>query len=463
MDAIGTTKPDTDPALQRLMVASRSQLSERLLDRERLIEVASALAFVVVAAAIAAIAPATRAFDPAMAAALVALYALATRVEFQMGTGWTDPSQLVFVPMLFLLPTEAVPLLVALALLASRTTDYFHGEVHLNRVVPRIGDAWYSVWPVLVLLATGATSPDWADWPIYLAALAAQLGLDLLTTTARVTYALRVPWRTLLDELRAIYLVDVLLAPAGLVVAFAAASEPAAILTVLPLIALIGLFARERSARIENALTLSSTYRGTAHLLGEVLSTNDEYTGSHSRSVLVIAHQVGVALELDEAALREIEFGALLHDVGKMAVPNEILNKPGRLTPEEMEIMQTHTLEGARMLGRIGGVLEEVGEIVRSHHEHWDGNGYPDGLRGEEIPIAARVIACCDAFNAMTTDRPYRQAMGVDDAVAELRANAGTQFDPRVVDALIAVVSGWEATADRGLVGPGAEPQPGTL
>jgi HD-GYP domain-containing protein (c-di-GMP phosphodiesterase class II) len=102
-------------------------------------------------------------------------------------------------------------------------------------------------------------------------------------------------------------------------------------------------------------------------------------------------------------------------------------------------------------------VLEEVGEIVRSHHEHWDGGGYPDGLRGEEIPMAARVIACCDAFNAMTTDRPYRRAMGIDAAIEELRANAGSQFDPRVVEALIGIVETWDAVPVRGVIGPGTE------
>ena len=456
MDAISTTKPDTDPALQRLMVASRSQLSQRLLDGERLIEPLSAAAFLIAAVALANLVTPTRDLDPWLALALVGLFAAATRIEFQMGSGWTDPSQVVLVPMLFLLPTESVPLLVAVGLLVARAPDYATGEVHLNRVIPRIADASYSIWPVLVLLAAGATTPDWGDWPIYLAAFGAQIALDLMTTTIRVSYGLREPWRTLLDELRAIYLVDALLSPIGLLVAFAAVDEPAAIVVVVPLFALIALFSRERKARIENALTLSSTYRGTAELLGEVLSTSHEYTGNHSRSVLVLAHQVGVALELDEVALREIEFGALLHDVGKMAVPNEIINKPGRLTPEEMEVMQTHTLEGARMLGRIGGVLAEVGDVVRSHHEHWDGGGYPDGLRGEQIPVAARVISCCDAFNAMTTDRPYRKAMGIGEAVEELRANAGSQFDPRVVEALIAIVAHWGGAADRELVGPGA-------
>ena len=126
-----------------------------------------------------------------------------------------------------------------------------------------------------------------------------------------------------------------------------------------------------------------------------------------------------------------------------MAIPVAILNKPAALTDDEMGLMRTHTIEGERMLSRIGGVLGEAGEIVRSHHEHFDGRGYPDGLSGERIPVASRVIACCDAFNAMTTDRPYRAAMPVGEAIAELRANSGTQFDPVVVAAVIDVVEGW--------------------
>ena len=156
-----------------------------------------------------------------------------------------------------------------------------------------------------------------------------------------------------------------------------------------------------------------------------------------------VADQVGEALGLDEATLREVEFGALLHDVGKISVPNEILNKPGRLTDEEMAVMRLHTLDGEAMLNRIGGTLREAGVVVRSHHERWDGRGYPDGLRGEDIPVAARVITACDAFNAMTTDRPYRAALPITDAIGELRAEAGRQFDPGVVEALITIVESW--------------------
>ncbi|MDQ2984682.1 MAG: HD domain-containing protein [Actinomycetota bacterium] len=119
-----------------------------------------------------------------------------------------------------------------------------------------------------------------------------------------------------------------------------------------------------------------------------------------------------------------------------MRVPNEIINKPGSLTADERAVIQRHTIAGQEMLEQVGGLLGEVGALVRSCHEHYDGFGYPDGLAGDEIPLLARIVACCDAFNAMTSDRSYRRAMSVGDAVAELRRGSGTQFDPRVVAAL---------------------------
>jgi HD-GYP domain-containing protein (c-di-GMP phosphodiesterase class II) len=126
--------------------------------------------------------------------------------------------------------------------------------------------------------------------------------------------------------------------------------------------------------------------------------------------------------------------------VGKIAVPKEIINKPGKLDDREWAIIRTHTLEGQKMLERVGGFMREVGEIVRSSHERWDGGGYPDGLRGGEIPLEARIVSACDAFNAMTTNRAYRVAMPVSAALTELIDSAGTQFDRRVVDALVRVV-----------------------
>ena len=175
-------------------------------------------------------------------------------------------------------------------------------------------------------------------------------------------------------------------------------------------------------------------------MLGDVVEADDSYTGEHCKGVVLLALEVASELGLDAEQRRNVEFAALLHDVGKIAVPKEIVNKPGKLDEREWAIIRTHTLEGQRMLERVGGFMREVGEIVRSSHERWDGGGYPDGLRGEEIPLEARIVSCCDAFNAMTTTRSYRAAMPVAAALAELNDNAGTQFDRRVVQALVRVI-----------------------
>ena len=138
--------------------------------------------------------------------------------------------------------------------------------------------------------------------------------------------------------------------------------------------------------------------------------------------------------------MRNVEFGAILHDVGKIAIPKEIINKRGPLNEAEWELIKTHTVEAQAMLDRIGGLMAGVGQIVRSAHERYDGKGYPDGLAGEQIPLEARIIFACDAFNAITTDRPYRRGRPAALAVAEMQDNAGTQFDPEVVDALVSIV-----------------------
>jgi HD-GYP domain-containing protein (c-di-GMP phosphodiesterase class II) len=153
---------------------------------------------------------------------------------------------------------------------------------------------------------------------------------------------------------------------------------------------------------------------------------------------------VSEAMGLDEDQRHKARLTALLHDVGKVAVPNEIIRKPGPLTPEERTIIERHTLEGERMLKQVGGLLADIGALVRSCHERWDGGGYPDGLAGTDIPLVARIVCACDAFSAMTTDRSYRAAMTHEAAVAELRRCAGTHFDPAVVEALVAVADRHE-------------------
>jgi HD-GYP domain-containing protein (c-di-GMP phosphodiesterase class II) len=146
-------------------------------------------------------------------------------------------------------------------------------------------------------------------------------------------------------------------------------------------------------------------------------------------------------LGLDEDTRRAAELGALLHDVGKIAIPKSIINKPGSLDDDEWALMKMHTIEGQRMLERVGGLLSRVGVVVRASNERWDGGGYPDRLVGVEIPLAARIVSACDAYNAMTTDRSYRRALPLETAVAEMLDCAGTQFDPAVVQGLCKVIA----------------------
>src|SRR5206468_12466440 len=152
---------------------------------------------------------------------------------------------------------------------------------------------------------------------------------------------------------------------------------------------------------------------------------------------MAVADELGLTAA---ARRRNLEFGALLHDVGKIAIPKSIINKPGKLDAQEWAIIKTHTLEGQRMLERVGGFMRDVGLIIRSHHERWDGGGYPDGLAGDQIPLESRIIACCDTWNAMRTDRAYRNALSQEVALAELTGNSGSQFDPMVVEALLEVI-----------------------
>jgi putative nucleotidyltransferase with HDIG domain len=226
----------------------------------------------------------------------------------------------------------------------------------------------------------------------------------------------------------------------GLVVAEELLDVPLVALAPLPMLGLLALFARERHERMKGLIELNSAYRGTALVLGDVVEADDGYTGAHSKSVVALALALGDRLALDAEQRRNLEFGALLHDVGKIQIPKEIINKPGKLDAQEWEIITTHTVEGQKVLDRVGGFMHDVGLIVRSHHERWDGRGYPDGLSGETIPLEARIISCCDTWNAMRTDRSYRPALSHEVARAELVANAGHQFDPRIVTAFLELI-----------------------
>jgi HD-GYP domain-containing protein (c-di-GMP phosphodiesterase class II) len=431
---------------EQLFARGRSRALIRAQGRERSVELVAGVGFVAVALGMATFLDSPRTLEAAPLISLVVAYVIACRAKFDIADGYTVPTELVLVPMLFLLPTPAVPLVVSLSWALGRLLDYATGRTSFHRAFHVFGDCWHAVGPALVLVAAGAQVFAWDHWPVYLLALAAQFGFDFAAAAARAKLIDGTPASAVLRMIAPVYALDAALAPIGLFAAAVALQVgPAACLAVIPLALVLAVLSRERQARIDQALTLSEAYQGTALLLGDVVEADDAYTGSHSRGVVELSLAVSDRLGLSFEQRRNVEFAALLHDVGKISVPNEIINKEGPLDAAEWEVMHQHTIEGERMLKRIGGVLAEVGTIVRASHEDFDGSGYPDGLAGEEIPIEARVVTCCDAFSAMTTTRSYRKAMGTEAAVAELRRCAGTQFDPRVVAALTELVESGQA------------------
>jgi HD-GYP domain-containing protein (c-di-GMP phosphodiesterase class II) len=397
--------------------------------------------------------PAQNHLDPALAAALTIAFAFAYRVRFHDGAGFAVPTQVVLVPMLLLLPPAIVPLLVASGVTLGNAERCLRGRLHPQRLVLSMADAPYSLGPAIVLAFAGPAEPSWTALPIYAAALLAQFAFDLAGSVLRDWFVVGLGADLGLSIMGWTWVVDSVLSSVGLLAALAARDEPFGSLLVLPVVALLVVFSRERDGRIDQSLELSRAYRGTTLLLSDVLDGDDEYTAFHSRGVVQLSIAVSDRLGLDERQKRNVEFGALLHDVGKIAIPKEILHKPGKLSPDEWVVMETHTLEGQKLLDRVGGVLGEVGQIVRSSHERWDGGGYPDGLAGTDIPVEATIVSVCDAFSAMTTHRPYRRALSLDEDTREMRDNSGTQFSPAVVAALIDLID-----EDEAMVGP-AEPE----
>lgn len=208
----------------------------------------------------------------------------------------------------------------------------------------------------------------------------------------------------------------------------------------------------ERTAELDKALEeIENSYRMTLKALVQALETRDFETHGHSERVVTFSLRLGYELGLDKNALRDLELGALLHDIGKIGVPDAVLRKPAKLNDEEWNKMKLHPLHGQKILRNIG-FLEGATRIVAQHHEKWDGSGYPTGIRGEEIDIGARIFSVVDAFDAMVSDRVYRKGCSYESALEELERFAGTQFDPLIVEAFKHVPKeDWEILRRRSL------------
>ncbi len=401
---------------------------------------ASALCYVAASLFVAATIPIERGIDLGLLIALVAGYALVSRVRFEFGGYYVVPEQLMLVPMLFLAPLPLVPLLAGVAAVAAMLPDVVNRTWHRDQWMSTLGDSWFVLGATLGLAALAPGPPDLNHAELYLGVFGVQMLFDFGWTAVRNRLLEGLPLQALARDFAGTARIEAILSPVALVTAVAAYEEPVALLTVAPLVYLLQLFSRDRHERYTSALELQRAYRGTVMLLSDVVEFDDADTAEHSRSVVELVDAVATELHVRPEARQELEFAAMLHDVGKIAIPREILHKPASLTAREYEVIKSHTVEGQFMLDRVGGLLGNIGEIVRSCHERWDGQGYPDGLKGEEIPLAARIVFVCDAYNAMTTDRVYRRAGSSQQAIEELTANAGTQFDPKVVAGLLRVV-----------------------
>lgn len=212
--------------------------------------------------------------------------------------------------------------------------------------------------------------------------------------------------------------------------------------------AALALLVRSGSRRLveSNRLLEQSAFEAVASL-NETVDAKDPYTAGHSLRVQRIAVEIGREMGLDSECLEALRYAGLFHDIGKIGVPDAILAKPGRLTSDEFDVVKRHPEDGARIVGRLRSLQAAVPTILH-HHERWDGKGYPHGLIGDEIPIEAGIVGLADAFDAMTTDRPYGEARPIDEAVEEIVRNRGTQFAPAAVDAFLRVAERMQQSLD---------------
>lgn len=282
--------------VEHLLLGGRESEPRRPDGRELLAEALAGGAFLVTAVVLSVLLPAEGAFSIDLAVVFAISYALMSRIRFEIGAGYTVPTQLVFVPMLFALPAPAVPLVVAVGLLLSDLPDFVSGRRHPLRAMQDLGDSWYAIGPAFLLAITGSDSPAWSDWPIYIGALAAQLTIDFAAGAVRERIRRGVDLGVQLRLYGWVSLIDVLLSPVGLLAAFVAEDQPYAFLLLLPLAALFGVFAQEHRARIESALGLSRAYREKAELNAQLLETERAATKAREELIAGASHEMQTPL-----------------------------------------------------------------------------------------------------------------------------------------------------------------------
>ena len=351
-----------DPSLteQELLEDTLRRSAQPMRRREVIAAVMSVIALASSTAAVWSIAP-PHPFPLVPALICLLVLAVASTIPFDTPLGFTVPTQLAFVPLLFAMPVALVPIAVPLAFVLAKLPHVVRGRVRPSRLLLQLTNGWFSIGPVAVF-AIAHVEPQHAGAALLLAALAAQFIVDLDRFVGEDRRHARRAACPRIFSATWVYGIDAALSGVGLVVAEEIHATPLAPLALVPLLGLLAVFAHERRRRLESMLELSSAYRGTALVLGDVIEADDGYTGEHCKSVVSLALELAEHLKLTPERRRNLEFAALLHDVGKIAIPKEIINKPGKLDPGEWTIIKTHTLEGQKMLDRVGGFMREVGQ-----------------------------------------------------------------------------------------------------
>ena len=395
-------------------------------------------------------------FSVAPAIACLAVLAISVNVRFDTPLGYAAPIELAFVPLVFAVPPAIVPVAVVGAFALAALPRIMRGHVRASRLLIQGSNAWFSVGPVTVF-AFAHVDPRDAGPGLLVAALAAH--------SSPISPSPR--WASMLGRRACLLLGSSWIFGSTPHFRFAlwsprTSTRPLAALAVVPLLGLLAVFAHERRQRLESMLELRAP-TAAPRLSSATLSRPTTATPASTARVSWAHARSRRSPWLSAERRRNLEFAALLHDVGKIAIPKEIINKPGKLDPHEWTIIKTHTVEGQKMLERVGGFMRQVGIIVRSHHERWDGGGYPDGLSGESDPARG-----ADHHLLRHLERDARRPSlppGPLPRGGDRRADggAGTQLDPKIVEALIEVLAPEAVAAET--VSPGAagapQPQPG--
>jgi HD domain-containing protein len=471
-----------------LLAAWRERLARPMSDRESVVVGTLAVAYFVAALGVAFLLPWEGSVDPPAVALLVVLFALALRIHFEVGAGYVSSAQLVFVPLLFAVPLPLVPLLVPVGFAIDELRDLLTGRSHPHRWMNWLADSWFVLGPVLVLGLLAPGDPELGLAWIYVLALAAQAAIGVVAPVVRERVVGRIVLRDELRSAAAAYQVNVLLAPAGFVIAYGATQDPAWLVALAPLVGLLAALSRVHAARVD---TLVDEHRDFwERFVADSRTLERCWAGSDVSEdwrclpelSLAVAQELGLerTLRVDLAlAARD----AARRDAAPTPSPEpELTEEHGEpachplATERRVEVLSAFLRERL-FAGRAEQVVAELpadrglrrqAALVRSSGERWDGGGYPDGLRGEEIPLGSRIIACCEAYSAMTSGREYRSPMSRETTLEELRRAAGARFDPGVVQALERalereeLVTQWRPVAPsfvlrlNGLVSPGA-------